>query len=58
MTNRDRINQMSNEEFANWLKDEVSRCTHCAFCYKDLNCRNATDCQEGILKWLESEVEE
>lgn len=73
MTNRDRINEMSNVELAECIKSidesgEFDMCNFCAFSIPlrypdgtqflcDNNCESVT-CVDGIKQWLESEVEE
>ena len=56
MTNREMLNSMSDEELAEeiYRKSENS-CEHCN--YKGQICVD-NRCVEGILEWLESEVEE
>lgn len=55
MTRYDRIKSMSVEKMATEL---LCSCLYCAYttdeCLKD---RNA-DCKSGVIKWLNSEVEE
>lgn len=55
-TNRDKINQMTNEELAILLTCScVSHCIRASLkgCLTD-----GADCIDGTLKWLESEVKE
>ena len=58
-TNRERINNMTNEELAEFLGKY-----DCLYCiYKDIECyryKNVgeCDCTEGILQWLNKEIEE
>lgn len=52
-TNRDRLNQMTNEELA-----EVFTTRICQVCYyKNLDC-GRIPCYDGILSWLNQECEE
>lgn len=51
MTNRERLNLMSNAELAPLLN-----CPCCLY-HNQQNCLKG-DCEEGIHKWLESEVDE
>ena len=53
-TNRERINNMTNEELAKLL----GSCSFCIFINIDCCGNNDYDCKDGILKWLESESEE
>lgn len=52
-TNREKINKMTNEELANTLA--YREC--CSFCAYDntTSCNNESDCQKGILQWLNKE---
>lgn len=52
MTNRDKINNMTNEEFANLLNSV--ECKYCAYYYMENHPCN--DCEKGIVEYLESEV--
>lgn len=57
-TNRDKINAMTNEELVKTLELECS-CNCCI--YKNESayfCSENSLCIKGIIKWLESEVEE
>lgn len=54
MTNREKLNAMSNEELARYFAE---RCT-CDFCvFRNQKCADC-ECQEGIQTWLESEAKE
>lgn len=72
-TNRDKLNRMSNEEFANWLTDnddasELVNCKMCLFCASDKydngkwKCIQCCDedfrCKLGIEEWLNAESEQ
>ena len=55
MTNRDKLNNMSNEEFADFLDDRRN------FCYDYCIYKDACECcdyfnTECFIKWLESEA--
>lgn len=54
-TNRERLNKMTNEELAKFLKSCDFICNTCAYRYQECL---LSDCYEGILKWLEQESEE
>jgi len=55
-TNRDKINEMSNEELAKFM-NELNNDNTCQFCaYGGMY--GCEDCQDGILKWLNKECEE
>lgn len=55
ITNRDKINKMTNEELAKFfLYTDDSRCRICS--KKDLYLCN--DCEEGITQWLNEECED
>lgn len=57
MTNRDRINNMSNEELAKLINDPRIDCKCCiAYYFENHPC--CDDCKQGIVAWLESEVED
>lgn len=73
VTNRDKLNRMSNEEFANWLTDnddasELANCKMCLFCASDKydngkwKCIQCCDenfrCKQGIEEWLNQKSEE
>lgn len=73
VTNRDKLNRMSNEEFANWLTDndnasELVNCKMCLFCASDKyddgkwECIQCCDgdfrCKLGIIRWLNQESEQ
>lgn len=61
MTNKDKINQMSSKELAEWLRGLYSNCIICEFCGEEDTCGIEgyfQPCVAGILMWLESEVEE
>ena len=54
ITNRDKINGMSNEELAKLINDPRIECKCClAFYEEEYPC---DDCRKGIAEWLESEV--
>ena len=61
MTNYDRIKQMSIEEMAKMLANEIPH-GDCYGCYKCYGCHSPyrlnDECQDGWLEWLESEVED
>lgn len=54
-TNRERLNQMTNEELANILA--YNECYYCVY-GKNSFCGDETDCRKGILQWLNQESEE
>lgn len=56
MTNKDKLNAMSNKEFARFLVKIRAGCRVCAFEFKSENCLNR-NCLQGYQKWLESEAE-
>lgn len=60
MTNKEKINQMSNEELADEMHQRLVSYYLCEFCYYHHNKTRTlhTHCKEGIQKWLESEVSE
>lgn len=73
ITNRDKLNRMSNEDFANWLTDnddasELVNCKMCLFCASDKydngkwKCIQCCDedfrCKQGIEEWLNQESEQ
>lgn len=55
MTNFEKIKNMSVEEMAEWLQEDINGCFCCIY-GRDFTCPNT--CLYGISKWLESEVEE
>ena len=60
MTNREKINNMSNVELSNFICETfMETCIEsvCTFKFNDTNC-NKYCCAEGVLRWLEQEVEE
>lgn len=72
ITNRDKLDRMSNEEFANWLTDnddasELVNCKMCLFCASDKydngkwKCIQCCDedfrCKLGIEEWLNQKSE-
>lgn len=60
MTNREKINQMNNFELTHFIMETfVVTCIQdaCAFKFNDSDC-NKYCCDEGLLRWLESEEEE
>lgn len=54
-TNREKLNQMSNEEFAEILAMSSRSCKYCK--YENSGCYYST-CLNGILQWLNQESEE
>ena len=65
ITNREKLNQMSNEELAEILDDIESFDTSCGFCtYADISpekiCSKPREkkCIDGILQWLNQEVKD
>ena len=54
-TNREKLNQMSNEEFAEILAMSSNPCKYCK--YADSGCYDST-CLNGILQWLNQESED
>ena len=59
MTNREKINQMSNEELAILLgKQNSVYCGDCVAFGYDMLCCDLKECKKVIEKWLESEVKE
>ena len=57
MKNREKINQMSNKEFAHFLNDRKDFCNdYCIYPKDDCDCCDyfTTEC---FLEWLESEEE-
>ncbi len=55
MTNYEKIKNMSVEEMAEWLQEDISGCFCCIY-GRDFTCPNT--CIYGIKQWLEREVEE
>ena len=55
LTNFEKIKQMTIEEMADWLQDDISGCFCCIYGH-DYTCPNT--CIYGIKQWLESEAEE
>ena len=53
-TNREKLNQMSNEELAEILSMSSWSCKYCK--YEGSNCDDVT-CYSGILQWLNRESE-
>ena len=53
-TNREKLNQMSNEELAEILAMSSRSCKYCK--YEDSGCYDST-CYSGILQWLNQESE-
>ena len=53
-TNREKLNQMSNEEFAEILATSSSSCKYCK--YEGSDCTDFT-CYSCILQWLNQESE-
>lgn len=63
-TNREKLNQMSNEELAEILDDLESYCTSCDYwAYADISPEKICSkprgekCKDGILQWLNQESE-
>ena len=54
-TNREKLNQISNEELAKTLATSSISCKYCK--YEGSNCDDVT-CYSGILQWLNQESEE
>ena len=54
-TNREKLNQMTNEELAEILARSSRSCKYCK--YEDFDCTDFT-CYSGILQWLNQESEE
>lgn len=55
-TNRDKLNKMTNEELAEFLnKIANENCLVCTFA--KLDACPVTDCENGILQWLNQENE-
>lgn len=58
MTHKEELQNMSTSELA-FLLAYFSTCDHCVFaeedCMKEIRA-NRVSCEEGIAKWLESEV--
>ena len=54
-TNREKLNQMTNEELAEILAMSSRSCKYCK--YEDSGCYDST-CYSGILQWLNQESEE
>ena len=54
-TNREKLNQISNEELAKNLATSSSSCKYCR--YEGSDCTDFT-CYSGILQWLNQESEE
>ena len=64
MTNREKINKMTNEEFAKKFTINAQLCEACAYWKKSENyCtvpkdeQNGSEFNEGYLKWLSRETE-
>lgn len=55
-TNREKLNQMTNEELVDILINDVCPCC----IYKDVNCEFDDDCEctVGVTKWLNQECKE
>ena len=60
MTNREKLNAMSNEELATKMYQRLESFYTCGVCYyHQVNkCTLTNHCIDGILEWLESEAEE
>lgn len=56
MTNREKLNEMSNREIALLLVENDCACNLCA--YRDLEDCGGCGCVQGYEKWLESEAEQ
>ena len=56
-TNADHIRSMSDEELAGFL-DEFDSVSGCDMCSIRGNCHAESNCIEGFLGWLKSEVKE
>lgn len=56
MTNREKINAMSNAELARLLVDNDCNCSMCI--YSKLDDCGGYYCAQGYEKWLEQEVQE
>ena len=54
MTNFEKIKNMTAEEMAEWLQDDINGCLCCIY-GRGFTCPNT--CIYGISKWLESEAE-
>ena len=54
MTNREWLNNLSNEDFAYFM---IATCNMCANAGKDCTEHNEMYCYEGCVKWLEQEHE-
>lgn len=54
-TNGDKIRQMTDEEFAEWLigHDKCDICKLCSFGA----CRVESECEEDVLEWLKQEID-
>lgn len=58
MTNREKLNAMSNEELSEFMQQKNVTCNLCVYRDVDYGYRClATPCAKGYLKWLESEAE-
>lgn len=55
MTNADRIRTMSDEELA--MELHKPRCKHCICIHNATACLTSS-CKQGILEWLNQEVED
>lgn len=55
MTNLERIQNMNAEEMANILEDCKN---HCVYWRSTFECIGKNSCRDGILNWLESEVDD
>lgn len=57
-TNRDKINNMTNEELAKLFNFDTPACYKCIYKNKSNKfCAKNNLCVKGIAKWLESEAE-
>lgn len=53
MTNREKLNEMSNKELSELMGYTCQICP-----YHHATCNHYSDCAEGVMEWLESEVDE
>ena len=59
MTNLEKIQNMNAEEMMNYIGGNRLRDYPCDLCAYDVSlCAFGVDCENGVLNWLESEVEE
>ena len=61
VTNRERLNKMSNEELAQVLAELDSTCYFCAYYNKESDilcvCPDKKDCKYGVIEWLNQDSE-